>query len=81
MSDTDPRQPGPGPLHAAADGTELAREVPGPADACRYRLAATDPLTPFCCGIGRLLAAAGYPGSGCTQPVTGCCDQEPGAGL
>ena len=53
MSDTDSRQPGPGPLHAAADRTEPAQAVLGPTDASKYGLAASDLLAALTCGIGR----------------------------
>jgi hypothetical protein len=53
VSDTDSRQPGPGPLHAAADGTEPAQAVLGPTDANTYGLAASDLLAALNCGIGR----------------------------
>ncbi len=53
MSDTPSRQLRPGPLHAAADGTELAQAVLGPTDASKYGLAATDMLAALARGIGR----------------------------
>jgi hypothetical protein len=49
MSDTDSRQSRPGPLHAAADGTEPAQAVLGPTAASTYGLAASDLLTGSAC--------------------------------
>jgi hypothetical protein len=67
MSDTDPRQPGPGPLHATADGAEVAQAVPRPTGPSKYRLAANDPSAPLTHSLGRPLAGPGYTTHHCTQ--------------
>jgi hypothetical protein len=47
MTDTDLRQPDPGPLRAAAEAAELAQAVSGLASIGGCRLADSDPLAPL----------------------------------
>jgi hypothetical protein len=58
MTDTDLRQPGPGPLRAAAEAAELAHAVSGLASIGGCRLADSDPLAPLARDIARSMTEA-----------------------
>ena len=59
MTDTDLRQPGPGPLRAAAGAAEPAQAASGLASTGGCRLADSDPLAPLARDIARSMTGAG----------------------
>ena len=63
MTDTDLRQPDPGPLRAAAEAAELAQAVSGLASIGGCRLADSDPLAP----LARSMTEAGLTVHHCAQ--------------
>jgi hypothetical protein len=67
MTDTDLRQPDPGPLRAAAEAAELAQAVSGLASTGGYRLADSDPLAPLARDIARSMTEAGLTVHHCAQ--------------
>jgi hypothetical protein len=58
MTDTDLRQPDPGPLRAAAEAAELAYAVTGLASTGGCRLEDSDPLAPLAPDIARSMTEA-----------------------
>jgi hypothetical protein len=67
MTDTDLRQPDPGPLRAAAEAAELAQAVSGLASTGGYRLADSDPLAPLARDIARSMTEAALTVHHCAQ--------------
>ena len=67
MTDTDLRQPDPGPLRAAAEAAELAQAVSGLASTGGCRLADSDPLAPLARDIARSMTEAGLTVHHCAQ--------------
>jgi hypothetical protein len=67
MTDTDLRQPDPGPLRAAAEAAELAHAVSGLASTGGCRLADSDPLAPLARDIARSTIQAGLTVHHCAQ--------------
>ena len=67
MTDTDLRQPGPGPLHAAAEAAELAQAASGLASIDGCRLADSNPLAPLARDIARSMTEAGLTVHHCAQ--------------
>jgi hypothetical protein len=59
MTDTDLRQPDPGPLRAAAEAAELAQAVSGLASIDGCHQADSDPLAPLARDIARSMTEAG----------------------
>ena len=59
MTDTDLRQPDPGPLRAPAEAAELAQAVSGLAGIDGCRLADSGPLAPLARDIARSMTEAG----------------------
>jgi hypothetical protein len=67
MTDTDLRQPGPGPLRAAAEAAELAQAASGLASIDGCRLADSNPLAPLARDIARSMTEAGLTVHHCAQ--------------
>jgi hypothetical protein len=67
MTDTDLRQPDPGPLRAAAEAAELAHAASGLASTGGCRLADSDPLAPLARDIARSTTGAGLTVHHCAQ--------------
>ena len=59
MTDTDPLQPDPGSLRAAAEAAQLAQAVSGLVSIHGCRLADSDPLAPIARDIARSMTEAG----------------------
>jgi hypothetical protein len=67
MTDTDLRQPDPGPLRAAAEAAELAQAASGLASTGGWRLADSDPLAPLARDIARSMTGSGLTVHHCAQ--------------
>jgi len=67
MTDTDPDQPDPGPLRAAAEAAELALAASELVSIGGSRLADSDPLAPLARDIARSLTEAGLTVHHCAQ--------------
>ena len=67
MTDTDLRQPDPGPLRAAAEAAELAQAVSRLASTDGCRLEDSDPLAPLARDIARSMTEAGLTVHHCAQ--------------
>ena len=67
MTDTDLRQPDPGPLRAAAEAAELAHAVTGLVSIDGCRLEDSDPLAPLARDIARSMTQASLTVHHCAQ--------------
>jgi hypothetical protein len=67
MTDTDLRQPDPGPLRTAAEAAELAQAVSRLVSSDGCRLADSDPLAPLTRDIARSMTGAGLTVHHCAQ--------------